>query len=100
MNISKEKLLLFGIAFLEIVTLTLMKTDTHVIIILLLYTILGYGLRVLIKKKGLIAGNTHELLGIIGSSLIATLYFDEKITLHKIFGLLLATASLYLLNID
>ncbi len=100
MNISKEKLLLLGIAFLEIVTLTLMKTDTHVIIILLLYTILGYGLRFLIKKKGLRRGITHELLGMVCSSLIAILYFDEKISLPKIFGLLLAMGSLYLLNSD
>lgn len=99
MLFSKENMVLAGITILEITTLSLMKTDTHVAIILVLYAILGYGLRNLIRSKGLISGNaTYDFLGIIGSSIVAVVYFGEKMTPHRIGGLLLGLGSLYLLN--
>ena len=100
MFITKDNMILVGITALEIITLSLMKTDTHVSIIIVLYAIIGYGLRNLIRSKGLISGNaTYDFFGIIGSSIVAVLYFGEKITAHKIGGLLLGLGSLYLLNI-
>lgn len=99
MFLTKENLTIFAITALEIFTLSLMKTNTPVAIIIILYAFLGFGLRNLIRSKGLIAGNaTYDFLGIIGSSLVAVLYFGEKITTHKIGGLLLGVASIYLLN--
>lgn len=100
MFITKDNMILVGITALEIITLSLMKTDTHVSIIIVLYAIIGYGLRNLIRSKGLISGNaTYDFFGIIGSSIVAVLYFGEKITAHKIGGLLLGLGSLYFLNI-
>lgn len=99
MLLSKENMLILGMSILEMFTLSLMKTDTHVVVILVLYAILGYGLRLLVQKKGLIAGNaTYDFAGIIGSSIIAVLYFGEKINTAKIMGLVLGAGSLYLLN--
>lgn len=99
MILSRDNMVLVGITILEIITLSLMKTQTPFWVIGILYAILGMGLRQMIRKKGLIAGNaTYDFLGIIGSSIIAVLYFGEKLTIHKIGGLLLGMGSLYLLN--
>ena len=49
-----------------------MKTDTNVAIILVLYAAVGYGLRHLVRTKGLMAGNVlYDFLGILGTSIIA-----------------------------
>ena len=96
---TRDNAILVGISALEILTLTLMKSDTDVIIILVLYAILGYGLRYLVRAKGLMAGNAlFDFLGILGTSLIAIFYFGEKATSATWLGLALGAVSLYLLN--
>ena len=99
MVLSRDNMILTGVVILEIVTLSLMKTNTPVWIVGVLYAVLGLGLRHIIRKRGLIAGNaTYDFLGIIGSSIVAVLYFGEKLTVTKIGGLVLGTGSLFLLN--
>lgn len=97
--LTRENAIMLGIAILEIVTLTLMKSETHVAIILTLYAIVGYGLRYLVRTKGLMAGNViYDFIGIIGTSIIAILFYNEKASMTTYLGLALGGVSLYLLN--
>lgn len=99
MFLTKDNIFLVILTTLEIVTLSLMNTNAPIWLVVSLYGLLGYGLRSLIKKKGIISANaTYDFFGIIGSTIISFLFFGEKITLNKIAGLLLGTLSLYLLN--
>lgn len=96
---TRENAILLGISALEIFTLSLMKTETHLAIILVLYAIVGYGLRYLVRTKGLLAGNAlYDFIGILGTSIIALVFFNEKATMATYLGLLLGGISLYLLN--
>ena len=96
---TRENNIMFGIAVLEVITLFLMKTETPVAIVLVLYAIVGYGLRYLVRTKGLMAGNViYDFIGIIGTSIIAILFFNEKATLTTYSGLALGGVSLYLLS--
>lgn len=91
---------LITITILEILTLSLMKTSAPVWIIITLYGILGMGLRHIIRKQGLVSGNaTYDFFGIIGSTIMAMLFFGEKITMSKIAGIFFGMISLYLLNV-
>ena len=91
--------ILIAITILEILTLSLMKTTAPVWIVIGLYGILGMGLRHIIRKQGLVSGNaTYDFFGIIGSTIVAMLFFGEKITITKIAGLFFGMISLYLLN--
>ena len=99
MLFTKDNMFLVILTTLEIVTLSLMNTNAPIWLIVSLYGLLGYGLRSLIRRKGLVSGNaTYDFFGIIGSTIVAFLFFEEKITLYKIAGLILGTLSLYLLN--
>jgi len=96
---STDNLIVLAISLLENFVLALMKTDIHVGVIFILYGILGLGLRFIIQKKGIVAGNaTYDILGILGSSLIAFFYFGDKLKSINILGILLAIVALFLLN--
>jgi multidrug transporter EmrE-like cation transporter len=98
--LNKETFLLLAVTTLEIVTLLLMKTSIHNAIIFILYGILGLGLRIIIKEYGLVSGNAlYDILGIIGSSLMAFFYFGEKLTYTNSIGIVLALVSLFMLNL-
>ena len=99
MLFTSDNAILLAISLLEIFTLSLMKTDTNVAIILILYAAVGYGLRHLVRSKGLLAGNAiYDFIGILGTSIIAILYFGEKAKMNTYIGLALGGISLYLLN--
>lgn len=99
MLFTRDNAILLAISLLEIFTLSLMKTDTNVAIILILYAAVGYGLRHLVRSKGLLAGNAiYDFIGILGTSIIAILYFGEKAKMNTYIGLALGGISLYLLN--
>ena len=99
MRFSKDNILLVFLTFLEMFILTLMKSNTHTILIMILYAILGYGLRIFIKRKGLVEGNaTFDIMGILGSTVIAIYYLGEKLTTSTIIGIVLGLGSLYFLN--
>lgn len=99
MLFTRDNAILLAISLLEIFTLSLMKTDTNVAIILVLYAAVGYGLRHLVRSKGLLAGNAiYDFIGILGTSIIAILYFGEKAKMNTYIGLALGGISLYLLN--
>ena len=99
MVFTRDNAVLVAISLLEIFTLSLMKTNTNVAVILVFYAAVGYGLRHLVRSKGLLAGNAlYDFLGILGTSIIAILYFGEKATLNTYLGLALGGISLYLLN--
>jgi len=99
MVFTRDNAILLLISLLEIFTLSLMKTDTNIAIILVLYAAVGYGLRHLVRTKGLMAGNAlYDFLGILGTSIIAILYFGEKASMKTYAGLALGGVSLYLLN--
>ncbi|MGI9555000.1 MAG: hypothetical protein ACR2M6_03410 [Vampirovibrionia bacterium] len=54
----------------------------------------------MIQTQGLVSGNAvYDILGIIGSTLIAVLYFKEPIKATGIAGIILALIALYLLNL-
>ena len=98
--LNKETFLLLSVTILEIFTLSLMKTSIHNGAIFILYGILGLGLRFIIKERGIVSGNAiYDILGIIGSSLIAFFYFGEKITYTNSLGIVLALVSLFMLNL-
>ena len=99
MLFTRDNAILLAISLLEIFTLSLMKTDTNVAIILILYAAVGYGLRHLVRSMGLLAGNAiYDFIGILGTSIIAILYFGEKAKMNTYIGLALGGISLYLLN--
>lgn len=99
MLFTRDNAILLAISLLEIFTLSLMKTDTNVAIILVLYAAVGYGLRHLVRSKGLLAGNAiYDFIGILGTSIIAILYFGEKAKMNTYIGIALGGISLYLLN--
>jgi multidrug transporter EmrE-like cation transporter len=99
MVLTKGNLLLIALTILEISTLSLMNTNSPTWLIIMLYGLLGYGLRELIREKGLIGGNAiYDFFGIIGSTIVAVIFFGEKMTIYKIIGLLVGMLSLYLLN--
>jgi multidrug transporter EmrE-like cation transporter len=94
-----DNAILVGITLLEILTLSLMKTETSAWIIVVLYGVLGLGLRYLIKKRGIMSGNAvYDILGIFGTSLISIFYHKEIPKLTTILGIVFALASLILLN--
>jgi multidrug transporter EmrE-like cation transporter len=98
--LDKGTFLLVAVTALEIFTLTLMKTTLHNAVIFILYGILGLGLRFIIKERGLVSGNAiYDILGIVGSSLIAFFYFGEKLTYTNSLGIVLALVSLFMLNL-
>ena len=67
--LNKENILLLGITILEIFTLSLMNMETPAWVIVILYGILGLGLRHMIKSKGMVSGNAiYDIFGIIGKS--------------------------------
>ena len=99
MVLTKDNLLVIVLTILELSTLSLMNTNSPTWLIIMLYGLLGYGLRELIRKKGLISGNAiYDFFGIIGSTIVAVIFFGEKITIYKIIGLLVGVLSLYLLS--
>ena len=98
-DFSQDYFMFFAVTLLELFSLYLMKTNISSIFIFLLYGILGISLRLIIKKKGIIEGNAiYDILGILGSSLIAFFFFEEKITHIRSVGIILALISLFLLN--
>lgn len=98
--LTKENAILIGITMLEIFTLSLMNTTTPSWIIVVLYGILGIGLRHMVRSKGVISGNaTYDILGIIGSTLIAVLFFNKQLKTTGWIGICLAVAALYMLNL-
>tara|TARA_B110000858_G_C17808363_1_gene479331 strand:+ start:5858 stop:6166 length:309 start_codon:yes stop_codon:yes gene_type:complete len=98
--LDKGTFLLVAVTALEIFTLSLMKTPVHNTVIFILYGILGLGLRFIVKERGLVSGNAiYDILGIVGSSLIAFFYFEEKLTYTNGAGIVLALVSLFMLNL-
>lgn len=98
--LTKSNLVLISTTLLEIFILSLMNTTTPTWVIMGLYAILGLGLRHMIQTQGLVSGNAvYDILGIIGSTLIAVLYFKQPIKATGIAGIILALIALYLLNL-
>ena len=98
--LNKENMLLLGITILEIFTLSLMNMETPAWVIVILYGILGLGLRHMIKSKGMVSGNAiYDIFGIIGTTLIAIFYFNEKLKTTGWIGICLAVVALYMLNL-
>jgi drug/metabolite transporter (DMT)-like permease len=88
------------LVLLELFTLALMKNNTNYLIIMGLYAIIGAGLNFLIQKYGLLHINaTFDILGIIGSSIIAVFWFKESIKSIHIVGLFIGLIALYLLQL-
>lgn len=98
--LTKSNLVLISTTLLEIFILSLMNTETPAWVIMGLYAILGLGLRYMIQTQGLVSGNAvYDILGIIGSALIAVFYFKEPIKVTGVAGIILALIAMYLLNL-
>jgi drug/metabolite transporter (DMT)-like permease len=98
--LTKSNLVLISTTLLEIFILSLMNTETPAWVIMGLYAILGLGLRYMIQTQGLVSGNAvYDILGIIGSALIAVFYFKEPIKVTGVAGIIIALIAMYLLNL-
>lgn len=96
-----EYALIVGVILVEAFTLSLFKSRKLWYVALFLYIIVGLGLSVLIRKRGLAVGHAvFDFMGILIITLIGLFYYKEKLSYKQIAGLVLGFIALYLIESD